>query len=139
MAIVFGLTPDVSTLVYAFAHAFTVTHVTNCLCIAVITLEPLFLGRVRALARTLVALPHLKAHALGFALGLVFAFINLCSTNANPFVALIVDCVFVAVIAFCAVRLFGIFALAVVANCFIHANTLVFTRDAETLVVRVDS
>jgi hypothetical protein len=139
MATVLCLTPDVSTLVYTFALAIAVTLVINCLCIFVITLEALFLGRVGAQASAPVAIPHMKAHALGFAFGLALAFINLCSTNANPFVTLIVDCVSVFVVAFCVVRLVGISAFGVLANARFHASTLACTRDAETLVVRVDS
>jgi len=139
MASGYGLTPDVSTLVYAFARAIAVTLVFNCLCIAVITLGALFLGRIRAYASTLVALSHHKTLAFGFALGLALTFINLRSTNANPFVTLIVDCVSVFVVAFCFVRLVFPTAFAVVANARIHANTLLCTRDAETLVVRADS
>ena len=73
--------------------AFPPVSISNatCLCIAVITLGALFLGRIRAYASTLVALSHHKTLAFGFALGLALAFINLCSTNANPFVTLIVD------------------------------------------------
>ena len=73
--------------------AFPPVSISNatCLCIAVITLGALFLGRIRAYASTLVALSHHKTLAFGFALGLALTFINLRSTKANPFVTLIVD------------------------------------------------